>query len=97
MKLTAILKLAAVAAVVAFVGAFSLGNRATAETADDKKWIARCIADNKGEKGATPEIVQKYCACMNEAMDDNDNRTVTQFEKANPKTRMKCEAAAGWK
>jgi hypothetical protein len=78
-------------------GAYLAGNRATAETADDRKWISQCIADNKGEKGATPQIVRKYCACMNEAMDDNETRTITQFEKANPKIRMKCEKAAGWK
>ena len=29
--------------------------------------------------------------CMNEEMDDNETRSVTQFEKANPKIRAKCE------
>jgi hypothetical protein len=78
-------------------GACLAGKTVRAETADDRKWIAQCIADNKNERGATPEIVQKYCACMNDAMDDNETRTITQFEKANPKIRMKCERAAGWK
>ena len=78
-------------------GAFLAGNRVNAESADDRKWIAQCIVDNQAEKGATMAVVQKYCACMNEAMDDNDTRTVTQFEKANPKARSKCEQASGWK
>ena len=32
--------------------------------ADDVKWIAQCIKDNKNE-GAKEEVVYKYCACMN--------------------------------
>jgi len=79
------------------IGAVLTSGPVTAETADDRKWIAQCIADNKGEAGATPEIARAYCTCMNEAMDDSDSRSVTQFEKANPKARMKCEKAAGWK
>ena len=94
MKLTSILMISAVATVI---GAGLAGKRAIAESADDRKWIAQCIADNANEKGATMAVVQKYCACMNEAMDDNDTRTVTQFEKANPKVRVKCENASGWK
>ena len=94
MRLTATLMVLAGAIVV---GAFLAGNRVTAETADDRKWIKQCIADNKNEPGATPAVVSKYCACMNDAMDDNETRTITQFEKANPKIRVKCEKAAGWK
>jgi hypothetical protein len=82
---------------VVVVGAFFASPRVRAESADDRKWIAQCIADNQAERGATMEIINKYCACMNEAMDDNDTRTVTQFEKANPKARTKCEQASGWK
>ena len=94
MKLTGTMMLLAVTVVA---GAFLSGRAVNAETADDRKWVKQCIADNKSEKGATPEIVQKYCACMNDAMDDNETRTITQFEKANPKIRAKCENAAGWK
>ena len=32
-----------------------------------------------------------------EEMDDNETRSVTQYEKANPKVMQKCSAAAGWK
>jgi hypothetical protein len=66
-------------------------------TSDDLKWINQCISDNKGEKGATPEIVRAYCICMNEKMDDNETRSITQWEKANPRARIACEKQAGWK
>jgi len=79
------------------LSAFLASPRVRAETADDRKWIAACIADNSTERGATIEITTKYCTCMNEAMDDNETRSITQFEKANPKARTKCEQASGWK
>ena len=78
-------------------GAFLTGRVHAQLSKDDVKWINQCIADNKGEPGGTPEVVRKYCMCMNEEMDDNETRTVTQFEKANPKIRAKCDEAVGWK
>jgi len=64
--------------------------------ADDVKWINQCKADNKGEKGYTEEIGTKYCTCMNSKMGDNETRTITEWEKANPKSRAACEKEAGW-
>ena len=69
-------------------------------TQDDLKWINQCIADNKGQPAH--DVIRKYCMCMNEAMDDNETRSITQFEKANPKIRAKCDrlglevASGGW-
>lgn len=65
--------------------------------ADDVKWINRCIDDNKGEAGATPQIVRTYCTCMNDKMDDNETQSVTQWEKSHPAERKACEKQAGWK
>jgi hypothetical protein len=65
--------------------------------ADDMKWINQCISDNRGEAGGTPTIVRAYCICMNEKMDSNETRSVTQWEKANPGARKACERQAGWK
>ena len=65
--------------------------------ADDLKWVNRCIDDNKGEPGATPAIVRAYCVCMNEKMDDNETRTITQWEKSHPDERKACDKQAGWK
>jgi hypothetical protein len=93
MKLTFILPVAACAVVAT---AFFAGNGVNAQmTQDDLKWVNRCIADNKGLTSA--DVIRKYCICMNEAMDDNETRTITQFEKANPKIRAKCDRVSGWK
>lgn len=64
---------------------------------DDVKWINQCISDNRGEPGGTPAVVRAYCICMNEKMDDNETRSITQWEKANPGARRACEREAGWK
>jgi hypothetical protein len=85
-----------IAAVVLLAGSiFATGAAFAQLSADDVKWINQCIADNKGL--ASADVVRKYCMCMNEEMDDNDSRTITQFEKANPKARAKCDRVSGWK
>jgi hypothetical protein len=62
---------------------------------DDVKWINQCIADNKG--GASAEVVRKYCFCMNEKMDNNENRSITEWEKSHPRERAACDKESGWK
>jgi hypothetical protein len=81
---------------VMFVAALAMGGQANAQSADDKKWVAQCMKDNKDE-GAKTEVVRKYCVCMNDKMSDNETRTITQWEKANPAARKACEKEAGWK
>ena len=68
---------------------------AQALNADDVKWINQCIADNKG--GASDAIIRKYCVCMNEKMDNNETRSITQWEKANPAARRACDRESGWR
>ena len=68
----------------------------TAASSDDKKWVAQCMKDNKDE-GAKPDVVKKYCVCMNDKMDDNETRSITAWEKKNPSARKECEKKAGWK
>jgi hypothetical protein len=70
---------------------------AQAMNADDLKWINQCISDNRGEPGGTPAIVRAYCVCMNEKMDSNETRSITQWEKANPAARRACERQSGWR
>jgi hypothetical protein len=77
--------------------ALSVPASAQQMNADDMKWVNRCISDNKGEAGGTPQVVRAYCVCMNEKMDSNETRTITQWEKANPAARRACEKQAGWK
>ncbi len=73
------------------------GNSALAQKmdADDLKWVNQCIDDNKG--GASPAVIRKYCVCMNEKMDANETRSITQWEKANPQARAACDRASGWR
>ena len=68
---------------------------AIAETADDRKWIRQCLADNKEAK-VSISVVDAYCTCMNNKMSDNETRSITQWEKANPQARRACEKEAGW-
>jgi hypothetical protein len=69
---------------------------ALAQSADDKKWVNKCVQDNKGE-GAKPEVVKKYCVCMNDKMDENETRSISVWEKANPAAMKACEKESGWK
>jgi hypothetical protein len=80
-----------------FAGAIFASPPALAQrmTQDDLKWINQCIADNKG--AASAEVIRKYCTCMNEKMDDNETRSISQWEKANPKARAECDRVSGWK
>lgn len=87
-----------IALALAAFSVFAISGTASAQmNADDLKWINQCISDNKGEAGGTPAIVRAYCICMNEKMDNNETRSITQWEKANPKARVACEKQAGWK
>jgi CHASE3 domain sensor protein len=80
-----------------FAGAMLAGQPALAQrmTQDDLKWVNQCIADNRGATSA--EVIRKYCMCMNEKMDDNETRSISQWEKANPKARAECDRVSGWK
>jgi hypothetical protein len=62
----------------------------------DLKWIAKCIEDNIDAKVA-PDVVSKYCTCMNNKMDSNESQSITQWEKTHPKERAECDRESGWK
>jgi hypothetical protein len=66
------------------------------KNADDSKWIGDCVIENKDE-GQPADVVTKYCTCMNNEMSDDETRSVTEWEKANPKTMEKCSKESGWK
>ena len=68
---------------------------AQAMNADDLKWVNQCIADNKG--GASDAIIRKYCICMNEKMENNETRSITEWEKTNPAARRACDRESGWR
>lgn len=77
------------------VGGVLAGTAALAQTADDRKWINQCLSDNSGAKVAA-SVVNVYCTCMNNKMSDNETRSITQWEKANPNARRACEQQSGW-
>jgi len=64
--------------------------------ADDAKWVAKCISDNKDAKVAV-EVVAKYCSCMNNKMDDNETLSISAWEKTHPAEMSACEKESGWK
>ena len=78
------------ASVVSSVAAFA------DTTEDDVTWINQCIADNKKE-GATEDVVRKYCVCMNNAMGNEETKSVTEWEKSHPDETKACDKEAGWK
>jgi hypothetical protein len=67
----------------------------TARANDDVKWVNQCIRDSAGIKGTTQQKTM-YCSCMVGKMDDNETRSVTQWEKANPAAMKDCEKRSGW-
>ena len=87
-------KRAALFALLAFVATPALATEG--KPTDDAKWIAACIADNKGE-GQSEAVVVGYCTCMTGEMSDAETRSVTEWEKANPKVMEKCSKESGWK
>src|SRR6266545_2386647 len=83
------------AAVMLLAGLVMMGNTASAQqmNADDLKWVNQCIRDNTG--GASAEIIRKYCVCMNEKMDSNETKSITEWEKSNPRARAACDKESG--
>ncbi|MBF0473386.1 MAG: hypothetical protein HQK91_12045 [Nitrospirae bacterium] len=64
--------------------------------ADDMKWITQCMKDNMNE-GAKEDVVFKYCQCMNNKMDSNETKSISQWEKSHPNEMKDCEKQSGWK
>ena len=66
------------------------------QSADDTRWIAVCVNDNKDEGAAAP-VILAYCTCMNNKMSNNETRSITEWEKVNPEARRSCSREAGWR
>ena len=74
----------------------TLASSAAFADADDRKWIDQCIKDNSDAKVAAT-VVRSYCACMNDKMDNNETRSITQWEKTHEREQKACSREAGWK
>lgn len=88
-------KLSGVAAAMAVCAALSVPVQADT-TEDDVTWVNRCVADNKAE-GAAEDVVRKYCVCMTNKMGDDEQKSVTEWEKTHADERAACDKEAGWK
>lgn len=90
-------RLATFAILSVLASAFAVGPAAAQrQSSDDTKWITRCVSDNKDEGQAAP-VILAYCSCMNNKMSNNETRSITQWEKANPNAAEACGRQAGWK
>ncbi|WP_439597016.1 hypothetical protein [Falsiroseomonas sp.] len=68
---------------------------ASSSSADDRRWINQCLRDNR-EARVSQSVVRAYCSCMNDRMSNNETRSITQWERANPRAREACERRSGW-
>jgi hypothetical protein len=65
-------------------------------SAADLAWIETCIADRKLE-ALDPVKLRKYCACMQEIVDDNEPFSVSELEHSYPPAHVMCHREAGFR
>ena len=61
---------------------------------EEKLWVAQCVRDNAGSEASTKALV-KYCSCMNNKMDDEETKSVTDWAISHPDEKAVCETKAG--
>jgi hypothetical protein len=62
---------------------------------DDSRWVDQCVRDS-ASYAVSERIKVMYCSCMVARMSDNETRSVSQWEQANPRVRDDCARRAGW-
>lgn len=87
---------ALVAAVASLVIISSSHSAFAQQNADDVKWIKECVEDNQDEGQSAP-VILAYCTCMNNRMSSSETRSITQWEKSNPRAVEACARQAGWR
>lgn len=90
------MKLKSRMAILAILAGGLLASGTAVAGADDMAWIAKCMQDNAGATVA-PEVVSKYCTCMNGKMDVNETLSISAWEKSHPQEMAACERESGWK
>lgn len=78
----------------AAAGALFAGG-AVAQQTDDVRWVNQCVRDSAGYP-VSEQVKIMYCTCMVGKMSNNETRSVTQWERANPVARDDCARRAGW-
>jgi hypothetical protein len=71
------------------------GAAAQGRQTDDVRWVNQCVRDSAGYN-VSEQVKIMYCTCMVSKMSDNETRSVTQWEQANPRARDDCARRAGW-
>ncbi len=56
---------------------------------EDKLWVAQCIRDNAGSEAPTAALL-KYCSCMTNKMDDDENKQVKEWEESHSAEKAAC-------
>jgi len=64
--------------------------------ADDVAWINKCVKDNAKE-GATADVINKWCGCMNNKMSSAETLSISAWEKSHPAEVAACDKESGWK
>jgi hypothetical protein len=64
------------------------------QTAQDKEWIAHCIAHISETNKSR---AQAYCRCMAEAVDTSEKLRQTDLERSFPPVHQQCFRKAGFK
>jgi hypothetical protein len=62
---------------------------------DDVRWVNQCVRDS-ASYSVSEQVKIMYCTCMVSKMSNNETRSVTQWEQANPAARDDCARRAGW-
>lgn len=76
----------------------ALAPAASAQGDDDPfPWMTSCKAHVTKLGAADDETAHGYCACIDNAMGDEEINDVAGWEKANPSKVAECKAAAEWK
>jgi hypothetical protein len=91
--MTAMMRAAALLAL--FLAPGCVATSGSSSSADDRRWIAQCLRDNRDAR-VSSSVVRAYCTCMNDRMPDHETRSITQWERANPRAREACERRSGW-
>ena len=84
-------------AILSLAACTLIGGSATAQRqTDDVRWVNQCVRDSASYTNVSEQVKIMYCTCMVAKMSDNETRSVTQWEQANPQARDDCAKRAGW-
>src|SRR5690242_9488900 len=80
-----------------FAVAALVASGASAQTrqTEDVKVVEQCVSDS-ASYSVSERVKIMYCTCMVGKMSNNETRSVSAWEQANPAARDGCARRAGW-